>query len=141
MTPINNDKGFSLIEMLAAVTVLAVGLLALAGLQMTAIRTNSHAANLTEATALAQAAVERIQALDGDRDWLREEWVDSAPPADLADLVAGTPYRLLVNTAVDFNGIDNLTRINLTVESINAVQKVGGNARQAVTLTVLKRYF
>lgn len=128
MTPINNDKGFSLIEMLAAVTVLAVGLLALAGLQMTAIRTNSHAANLTEATALAQAAVERIQALDGDRPWLKEEDLVAAEQADLADLVAGTPYRLIVNSEVDFNGVDNLTRIDITVESINAVQKVGGNA-------------
>lgn len=137
---LTNQKGFSLIEMLAAVTVLAVGLLALAGLQMTAIRTNSHAANLTEATAIAQAAVERIQALDGDRPWLQAELV-AAEPADLADLVTGTPYVLTVNTDVDFNGVDNITKIDLTVESINVVQKVGGNAKQTVNLTVLKRYF
>ncbi|WP_305043446.1 type IV pilus modification PilV family protein [Geoalkalibacter sp.] len=135
-----NQKGFSLIEMLAAVTVLAVGLLALAGLQMTAIRTNSHAANLTEATALAQAAVERIQALEGDRPWLQSTLV-AAEPTDLADLVAGSAYVLMVDTDVDFNGVDNVTKIDITVESLNAVQKVGGNAKQTVSLTVLKRYF
>ncbi|WP_429884426.1 type IV pilus modification PilV family protein [Geoalkalibacter halelectricus] len=135
-----NQKGFSLIEMLAAVTVLAVGLLALAGLQVTAMRTNTHAAAITEATALAQAAVERIQAMDGDRPWLRTTQVDSTP-AELADIVAGTPYELFLNTTVDFNGVDNITRIELTVESLAALQKVNGASKQTVTLTLLKRYF
>ena len=140
MISIRNEKGFSLIEMLAAVTVLAIGLLALAGLQITAMRTNTHAASLTEAAALAQAAIERIQSLEGDRPWLRTTQVDSTP-SDLADIVSGTPYELLVNTEVDFNGVENLTRIDVTVESLMALQRAQGSGKQTVRLTLLKRYF
>jgi len=84
--------------------------------------------------------VERIQALEGDRPWLQSTLV-AAEPTDLADLVAGSAYVLMVDTDVDFNGVDNVTKIDITVESLNAVQKVGGNAKQTVSLTVLKRYF
>lgn len=141
MRIVADQRGFSLIEMLAAVTILAVGLLALAGLQMTTIRTNSHAANIAEANGIAQAAIERIQALEGDRPWLQVTQVNTQP-ADLADVVDGTNYSLLVNSVVDFNGVNNLTRIDVTVRSNTALQKGGGpNALQTVNMTVLKRYF
>lgn len=134
-----DQRGFSLVEMLAAVTILAVGLLALAGLQMTAIRTNSHAANLAEATGIAQAAIERIQALEGDRPWLQVAQINTQP-ADLADIVDGTNYSLLVNSVLD--ATRNIATINIRVQSNMALQKGGGpNAFQTVNMTVLKRYF
>lgn len=55
------DNGFTLIEVLIAVVLVAIGLLAVAGLQTTAIRGNSFARQTTLATQLAEEMVERIR--------------------------------------------------------------------------------
>jgi type IV pilus assembly protein PilV len=57
---INNEKGFSLIEILIAVTVFAIGILAVGKMQFTAIKGNSFANDLTEATTLAQNRIEGL---------------------------------------------------------------------------------
>lgn len=59
-----NNKGFSLIELMVAVTILAVGLLAVAGLQGTAIQGNSHGNTISQATTIAQDRIEEIRNLD-----------------------------------------------------------------------------
>jgi type IV pilus assembly protein PilV len=43
----SGQAGFSLIELLVAIVILAVGLLGLAELQVTAIRANSHSQHLS----------------------------------------------------------------------------------------------
>src|SRR5512140_3377899 len=52
------DEGFSLIEVLVALTILAVGMLSLALLQVTAIKGNAGASKSTIATDLAQTKLE-----------------------------------------------------------------------------------
>lgn len=52
------EEGFSLIEVLVAMTILAVGLLSLALLQVTAIKGNAGASKSTIATDLAQTKLE-----------------------------------------------------------------------------------
>ena len=56
----NSQSGFSLIELLVAVVILAVGLLGLAQLQVTAIKVNSQSMTSTTARALAQKVVETV---------------------------------------------------------------------------------
>jgi type IV pilus assembly protein PilV len=56
-----NNKGFSLVEVLIAITVLAIGLLAVAGMQVTAISANSFAQTGTVAIALAEEMVDRVR--------------------------------------------------------------------------------
>ena len=56
-----NENGFTLLEMLVAVTVLAIGLLGIAGLQGTTIRRNVSAMRNTEATALIEEKLEKIR--------------------------------------------------------------------------------
>jgi type IV pilus modification protein PilV len=58
---LRRKEGFSLIEVLVALTILAVGLLALAVLQVTAIKGNAIASKWTIATEQAQDKLERFR--------------------------------------------------------------------------------
>lgn len=58
--PLADDKGFTLIEMLITLMILAVGLLALAGLFIGQIRANAAGNELTAANVLAQDFFEKV---------------------------------------------------------------------------------
>ena len=70
------EQGFTLIEILIAITVFAIGILAVGKMQITAIQGNSRANQLTEAVTLAQSKIEELISLnyndpllaDGDLD-------------------------------------------------------------------------
>lgn len=59
-----NDKGFSLIELLIAVFVFSVGILAVASMQLQAVGSNSGSLIISQATSLAEAKAEELMALD-----------------------------------------------------------------------------
>jgi len=61
-TSISRTGGFSLIEVLVAVLVLAIGLLGLAGLQASGLRYSGDAVLRTQAVTLAQDIIERMRA-------------------------------------------------------------------------------
>ena len=55
------SNGFTLIEILVALVILSISLLALAGLMVTTTRNNSAGGHLTEAATIAQDALERLR--------------------------------------------------------------------------------
>ncbi|MRR07605.1 MAG: prepilin-type N-terminal cleavage/methylation domain-containing protein [Deltaproteobacteria bacterium] len=59
-----NQQGFSLVELLVAISILSIALLAVAGMQVVALNANSLANGLTVASSLAQAAMEDIMSWD-----------------------------------------------------------------------------
>jgi type IV pilus assembly protein PilV len=59
----SNEKGFTLIEILIAITVFAIGVLAVGRMQITAIKGNYFANDLTKATILAQDRMEKLISL------------------------------------------------------------------------------
>ncbi len=61
MTLSNKSKGFSLIEVLIALVILSVSLLALAGLMVQTTQNNSFGSHMTEASTAAQDAFERLR--------------------------------------------------------------------------------
>lgn len=57
------EAGFTLIEVLIALTIFAVGMLAVASMQLSAITVNARANRLTQRTTYAQAKIEELVAL------------------------------------------------------------------------------
>ena len=60
---IKSENGFILVEVMISVVILAVGLMALGQMQITAIKTNTFANNITEGTSLAQDRLEGLMCL------------------------------------------------------------------------------
>ena len=58
-----SERGFTLVEIMVAVVVLSIGLLASASMQLSAVRVNSSANGMTAATNLAQSSLEELMAL------------------------------------------------------------------------------
>ncbi len=59
-----NKKGFTLVEVLVGLVILAIGLLAIAGMQITSVRGNFFSNNITQASILAQNRLEELRNLD-----------------------------------------------------------------------------
>lgn len=99
VTNLRKEKGFTLIEVLFAIAVLAFGLLAVASMQSGAMRGSYSASRVTEAVTLAQ---DRLEALLGlryttkftDPDLTAGHYEDPNPPGDYTitwDVVDGNP--------------------------------------------------
>lgn len=58
-----NKKGFTLIEVLVGLVILAIGLLAIAGMQLVSVKGNSFSSHLTQASILAQDRLETLRNL------------------------------------------------------------------------------
>jgi type IV pilus assembly protein PilV len=57
------EKGFTLIEVLIGLIILAIGILAIAGMQITSITGTSFSKNLTQASVIAQDRLEFLKGL------------------------------------------------------------------------------
>jgi len=64
------DQGFTLIEVLIAISIFAVGLLAVATMQLSAINVNSTAGRITTRMTWAQDKIEELMALPYSDPWL-----------------------------------------------------------------------
>ena len=66
------SSGFTLVEILIALSLLAIGLLSLAAMQLTAMQYGSRGRHLTKAAAVAEGRMEML---------MRSRWTDLAPTA------------------------------------------------------------
>ena len=77
------QRGFTLIEVMVAMAVLAIGLLAVAGMQVISIQSNTGNRDVTEASTFALDKLEFLKILPVDDDRLDAgEHADSANPVD-----------------------------------------------------------
>lgn len=106
MGTLEKKDGYTLIEVLIALTIFAVGLLAVAGMQTSAIRMNSTAGILTNLSTWAMDKIEELAAL---------------PYSDPLLSSAGNPHQEQLGdytiswTVIDNNPITNTKNITVTV--------------------------
>jgi type IV pilus assembly protein PilV len=129
----SSQKGFTLIEILIALTIFAIGLLGIAGMQITAMQEGNSAHARTAGNSVAQGVMEDILARSGDDsiftaatgNWT--DWVFAS--GDLPNQGMGT-YQVQYKITIDYP--TDLPKL-ATVEV-----KADGEGRQA-TLTGFKR--
>ncbi|BCR03313.1 hypothetical protein DESUT3_03820 [Desulfuromonas versatilis] len=69
-------RGFSLVEILIGITIFAIGILAVATLQVSSMKTNSKANLLTQGSVLAQGKMEELIAYPFEHDDLQDRDLD-----------------------------------------------------------------
>jgi type IV pilus assembly protein PilV len=106
----HNKQGFTLLEVIVAISVLTIGLLAVASMQVSAIRGNASAFGLTEATSWASDQVEKLIVLAYDHADLQDMDGDGASglenDSEVTDDNPNPPpthgkYKVYWNVAVD----------------------------------------
>lgn len=100
------EDGFTLLEVIIAISILTFGLLAVASMQTSAIRGNDNASRITEATTLAQDRLEKILALR-----YTNAAISDGNPA------VGTPTTYAVATPPGFTGYN----LSYSVDADNPV--------------------
>lgn len=156
------DKGFTLIEVLIAITILSIGILGIAGLAGTAIRSSSYSRALTQATNLGQDRIEALMSIDfkniqatdltAPRADLRRNCAGPVGPANRPEYtcnpvtptitVGPTPYAWSYKVTyedLDASGIanpavDGLKRIDLTISWTDALWRT----QKSVTFVTLR---
>ena len=119
MDKLKKENGFTLLEVLIALTIFAVGLLAVAALQTSAIKMNSTSNKLTNLSTLAMDQIEKLSAL---------------PYADPAFDPAGNPYQ---NTMDNYTVSYSVTP-NSPVPNIMTIQVTVTGRGKTENITFLK---
>lgn len=128
----NDQTGFSLIELLIAISLLAIGLLAMASMQGVALSANSISNRMTVSASIAQAIAEDLLArptgiggnltidgtyfdIDIDPDPLVTSNTMTIPSAGTIE----ASYTVETNTPVGGAPVTSLTKIDITVTRTN----------------------
>jgi type IV pilus assembly protein PilV len=91
-----NRKGFTLVEVLVGLVILAVGLLAIAGMLVTSVKGNYFSSHLTQASYIAQDRLEFLKNLPIDNGAL-----DAGAHAELPVTVSGLDFNRSYTVAVN----------------------------------------
>jgi len=107
---IKSTRGFSLIEILIAIVILSVSLLALAALMVTTTQNNSFGGHMSEATTFAQDMLERLRV---------SQWEKVVSGKDPLPITGSTGINYDRNWVVSPNPIspnDTLRTVTITVK-------------------------
>lgn len=110
MALLKKSNGFSLIEVLVALVILSISLLALAGLMTTTTRNNAGGGHLTEAATFAQDTLERLRVTPLSKIPVNET-VDDPPPVGSSStgITYTRSYVAVPNVAAPNNTLNTIT--------------------------------
>ena len=91
-----NRKGFTLIEVLVGLVILAVGVLAIAGMLVTSVRANYFSNQLTQASYVAQDRLEFLKTIPITNDALKAG-THAEQPVSISGQVFNRSYTVTVN--------------------------------------------
>lgn len=134
----DNNQGFSLIELLIALTIFAIGLLALAGMQVTAIRGNSTAHSLTTVTDLSDGLIEQLWARSGDDPLLSMAVNDVAWPENFQ--LPDTPAQWELAGGGTLSATYTIVP-NQPIAGVSQISVVVASNTRTLTKTAMKRTF
>ena len=127
----NDTRGFTLIEVLIAISVFAIGFLAVAALQITANKSTRRSVEFTEATAIASDRMERLMALPyTDGQLLPGDYTDKQGKYDIRYQVAFSDAIISGTTTIDAK------TINLSVSWDRVLS--GGSSQRSVDIDFIK---
>jgi type IV pilus assembly protein PilV len=118
---LREESGFTIVEVLIGIVILAVGLLGVAALQVSAMRTNSFAGNLSEANSYAQGKMEDLIALPYDHADLNDTEEDVGTPTDFNDPSPPPGYTISWTVDVD-NPIPDTKQVRVSVSWVERGQ-------------------
>ena len=117
-------EGFTLVEVMLAVAIFAIGILAIASMQIGATNANSSAYRLTERISLAEARIESLLSLPyGHPDLAQGNHQDPRPPAGYV---------------ITWNVVDNAPVANSKTLSVSSSYQGRDGVPRIITLTYVK---
>ena len=117
---LRSDRGFTLLEITIAMFVLAVGILGMAAVQITAIKANSYGAELTTATLLAENHIERL--INDETDCPANDTLNGTLFTINCTITQNSPQNGVTTLAVTitwndkYNVVRNITLTTLTAD-------------------------
>jgi type IV pilus assembly protein PilV len=137
--PKKSQAGFSMVEMLIAVVILAIGLLGLAELQVTAIKANSHSEVIVAAGAIAQREIEKIVAMSESDPFFTADSVFTEIAGSPVNVSGAGDFRVYRSVDANHLGVPNISMVTVRVQSAGEVLTVFGNRQRTVEVSTLKR--
>jgi len=135
------QSGFSLVELLVAVLILAVGLLGLAELQISTMKANAQGDSIMVANHLAQKIIEEVSMADSDDVRFTVAAIGTTWTGSPFTIAGAGVYNVTYDVVIDHGGVTGLSQVTVNVDSAGAVMNVLGARQRQVKMATLKRTF
>jgi len=135
MIDTTNQKGFTLLEVMIASAVLAIGILGIVSMQISSIKGNANAVKYTEASLATQSQIESFlmiayATIDNTGAITADGYtVETSATMPVIPVGYSLEWRVVQNIDLNGDGVDDLKEINVRVKDVN------GKNRSDITFT------